>query len=261
MLDEYPRVTELRYRLESDESHEYSEAAKLSGELGLFGYRIERRECYFTPLTRFATEVEARKALEPHLRAWETATLLAYGAGAMRFSFIGAHLLEQAPTPGVVQLQGAVMLMFGSRATLTAIHTFIPPPPQAFSSNDCVETLSEYYARLITSPPSLLHIAYGMNSCLAKTHTNREKGAKAISIDVPVLKRLSSMSSQLGVGAEARKHESDSLGRPPREEEREWMQKILKEILSRSGAIAAGASPGPLITLENSNAPAWEGSN
>jgi hypothetical protein len=262
MTNQFPRIISLKYKIDSEPSHQYSENAKFSGALSQFACTIESRDATFTPSTHFETEIEARKALEPQLRAWEIAAMLSHGVGVMTFRFVSANVEEGPSVPGIAQMRGYASLTFSvGPATLTAIHNLIPQPLQSFALDDCVETLSEYYMRMQRYPEALLSHAYAMMTCVANAHGTRDAAAAALAIDPLVFKRLNSMASQLGVGSEARKHERDALKRSPRPDERIWMAKILREVLLRSGAFAAKSAPSVVLTLANSNAPSWEGTN
>jgi hypothetical protein len=79
--------------------------------------------------------------------------------------------------------------------------------------------------------------------------------ARALRISLPVLRKIRSLSSQRGTGAEVRKFERSVALAALTLEEREWLLRLLELMVRRAGAVAAGAPVGDEITLATMPAP------
>ena len=258
MSNPYPRVVSLKYHIEPGKGHAYGPGVKLSTKLKDFSAELAQREAIFTPLIHFASADEAIAVLQPQLDSWEIHAMLTRGVGSLIFRFVDAYIQEQPPTPGLcVQLHGVTAKIFGGTVAPLITHSHFVEPPTSFAVDANVEDLAAIYEGLIRYPRNLLHFAYAMTSRVSMAHGTEKAAANALGVDHDVIRQLNSMSAKLGVGAEARKHDRDSLGRAPTQAEREWIEKLLRELLVRAGAIAAGSAPGGQITLQNSGAPPW----
>jgi hypothetical protein len=250
MADEYPRVIELTYRIDSGAGYEYGENSALDGTLPGFVYRLRRREAVFFPTEHFVSEAAARARLEPLLRAWELSAALQYQRGVLEFKFLGSQIQREAPRPGTIELRGTAMAASGSSAILTL--TFEgphPSPPAAFAMDEFVLTLVDLALIAQETPRVLLYIAYSATTCVKARFGDINAAAMALGIAPNIFSRINELAHTLGVGAERRKGGLRSPPKPISQPVREWILLMLREIARRAGAMTAGAAAGEEITL------------
>lgn len=251
MVDQYPRVVSLRYRIESLATHEYAREAAYDGEIRGFSVRLRCRDAVFTPHGCFAREEDALSALEPLLRAWELDTALNHGPGVLRFKFIGAHVQQDAPRPGVIQMQGAASVAFAGTPTLTLTHNHHPAPPQYFVADEFVATLGDLYLLARETPRTLLYIAYSTLTCVELYCEGLANASTRLGISQNVFTQVARLANERGVGAEARKFKQGVHREPLSRSERAWLTRVLKIMVQRSGIAAAGGPVGEQVTLKS----------
>jgi hypothetical protein len=252
---EYPRVASLTYRIASDEPHEYAEGAQLDGGLQDFAFRLRHRTAEFSPLVRFANEADARAALEPQLRAWELEVALRNGCGALAFEFLTAQVERAPPRPGVVEIRGQAMMVFGGSAPMKITWNQHPAPPAAFAIDECVATLGELYLRARETPSMLLYLAYSATTCLEFYYGGLASARKHLAIAVNVFKKVNELANTRGMGADARKFYDGHPRAPLSPGEQDWLMRMLEAIVRRAAAGQAGAPVGDEITLETMPVP------
>jgi hypothetical protein len=243
-----PHVESLTYKLTPGPSFDFKDDAPARDvERPDFNLHLEKGIALVTMKSDYATADEARRVVQPFLRAWEVSAALDRGKSVMRFTFVDAKVIDRNPTPGVHILVGAGALTIGADMGATAILTmsrYPDPPPTGFSVTLDVETLWRRYERYVADRRQLLSMGYFCLSALQTIHggpqtrsenraggQRRTKAANALGVDRAVLDKLGELTSERGDGETARKRdgrESDLTGA-----EADWIQAALRELIRR----------------------------
>jgi len=251
----YPRVVDLTYRVVSASSHRYSETAELVGNHHGFRFKIADAVATFLPSAHFPSDADARAALEPPLRAWELDAELKHGIAALKFAFLAAHTEHSPPQPGVVTLRGVASMAVAEQLRMVVTYRSYPPPPLDFAIDDCVQDIAEQYSRATQAPHTLLKNAYAILARLNFEYGSHSKAADALGISSAVLKEVQKLASNRGTDAEVRKFTANVPRMPLTEQERSWIARVLEIIVRRTGAVAAKARRGELVTFDTTSAP------
>ncbi len=99
-----PHVVALIYRIEHDDSVDYSEAPSREHEEVSFHVSVGNKTVCFRFKDHHATEREARTEIEAYIRCWEFEAALSGRPGQFRLSFERAQIVDRnppPPTPGI----------------------------------------------------------------------------------------------------------------------------------------------------------------
>jgi hypothetical protein len=253
LTTQYPRVSFLSYRIISGDSHKFATEAELEGHLAGFRFHLRGEDAVFFPLEHFSSEVEARSALDPQLRAWELATALTEGLDVLAFKFLYANLEKAPPEPGVTIVPFVAQLTIGGLAPRVIVtHGVHRSPPTGFAMDECVETLGALLLFAKRTPHALLYVAYSMTTCVETYHGPQPNvAASSLGFSANVFQRINELANTRGVGAEARKFVPGATRTQLSTSERAWLLQMLELIVRRAAAVAAGESPGDKITLSS----------
>lgn len=236
-----------------DTRHRYDEAEQWRGILGDFDCSLNNSKLATTPKTHFATEAEAREALEPHLRRWEAVVELERGIW-FEFRFSHSRTIDR-PAEGVDQdVVIGVTEKLGLAEEIAAVvgHGQYPNPPSlAFAETDMVKALRDRLRDIRTKRERLL---VGTQWCLTRLEARyggRSPAAKALNISNPVLNTLGRL-GEVNDPQEGRKYKGDP--RPLTEAERRWLLEALPKIITRVGQVEGGGSGLPQITMSDFSA-------
>jgi hypothetical protein len=254
-----PHVESLTYRLETDETLEFEDPPPLEKERDDLRLRLAGDLLMVWPKEHYASEEEAREALEPYLRAWESfEAIRRAGRRVMRFVYAYAHVVDRDPAPSGTP-QGAIEASATVTATgaVTMISRRYPEPPEGFVASPEVEFMLGRYDQYLRGQEPFLAMAY---VCLTRLqHSARhalgegklmQKAAREYGVSERVLSTLSRLSTLLGDEAGARKVEAGSENRPPTAEEQRWIERCVLALIRRAGERAADPhSTLPQITM------------
>ena len=138
-----PHVVALLYRVKHSESIDYSEAQPLVLDKPAFLLEVKDNQARFELKEHYATEGEAREAIEEYIRAWEFHACLENGPDAFGLKFQKAEILDRNPTPGVLSIRGT--LIRRTRQTFRQTHPSrfrnYPSPPTAIRIDADVQTM------------------------------------------------------------------------------------------------------------------------
>lgn len=195
----------------------------------------------------FATEEDARRAVEAYLRAWQALAALEAGQVEFEFRFDRSEIIDRDPQPGTVHLP---ILLSGTSVfdvTLHAIRGRYPDPPDGFALDPDTETLFTRWQGYIEGREPLESMAYACLTIL-EMHGGRPGASSRFGVSQPVLRKLAHLASETGDLATARKI-TPGL-RPRTDAEQAWLEAAVKVLVRRAGEVAAapGASL-PQITM------------
>ena len=102
-----PHVKTILYFIEHDDSVEYRDVAPLVYEDELFRVKAKKVEVVFEPKNHYATEEEAKSAVEGLVRRWEFEAALRVGSAGFKLLYAGVDIIDRnpdrnPPPPGVI---------------------------------------------------------------------------------------------------------------------------------------------------------------
>jgi len=225
----YPHVAELWYRLESVPTRSFSNPQPVERYTDAFYVCLEDGIAKVWMKEHHATVESARQRVEEYLYLWEVSAALQYGGSPdVHFVFIRAvgQPQEEARGVGEDRRQAQGVTGGGGRAKAMAggamavsIQAEYPDPPDEFLMTIDVEVLWTLYNLYRTNRYPLLPMVYAFVSYLQAIAGGRRRAEQRFCVSSNVLGKLRTLSTNLGVGAEARKSHSGSERRPPTNQE------------------------------------------
>ena len=240
-----PHVVALIYDVDHGKSVSYDEAKPLCRDEEAFRLEVKDKKAWFYLKDHYATEAEARKAIEEYIRNWEFGACLQGGPDSFKLKFDRAEIEDRSPTPGVVDI--AFTARAGSprvRLAFSAAVLDYPSPPSDISITPDVQTMYDRYMAHRRGHEPLTGMAYFCLTFLESlaTKENEEKNkrqdiakrtaaAKYFQIDKRVLEKIGELSTERGGPMEARKYEG--VDQELTGEERRFLEEAIKKIVRR----------------------------
>ncbi len=207
-----PHVAALLYRVEHGESVSYKEAETLVLEEPTFRLEVKDNQARFELKNHYATEEEAREAIEDYIRAWEFSACLESGPDSFQLKFHKAEIVDRNPTPGVVYFQFRTSM---PRVTITPAvkkHSY-PLLPSSISINPDIQTMFDRYMNYRRKQEPLPGTAYFCLTVLENMaegkkrdgEGKRKAASRYFQIDKEVLDEIGRLSSTKGGPSGARK--------------------------------------------------------
>lgn len=232
-----PHVEALIYRVEHRVNVNYERATPLEHDGEHFDVRIKDCRARFEMKDHCATAAEARRVVEPLIRAWEVDAGLRDGHREIEFVFERAEILDRKPTPGVVHAAAGHMTLKGYPATIQVGRNKYPEPPADLAVNADVNVMYRRYGLYREGEDLLSNMAYFCLTVLEGSAKGgqRTAAAKKYGIGKKVLSTLGRLASEKG-GQEARK--SKGVGNELTDAERKWMEAAVKVFIRRAAEVA-----------------------
>ena len=219
-----PHVVALFYNVKHSASVDYSDAKPLEHEEKDFKITIENDKACFIMKAHYATEEEARKAVEEYIQVWELDAALQTGPTAFTLEFAYPHIKDRNPPPksdGFVNCSVTLRSPGGTlRASLAPRRRQYPKPPSAgLKITPDVRSMFDRWAGYRLDKEPLASMAYFCLTVLeASAHPKngdrknktrqpsaaRRKAAKDYKIALDALSKIGELSSEKG-GRDARK--------------------------------------------------------
>lgn len=237
-----PHVAALNYRIEHAPWIDWSQAEPLHLREGAFDVRVDNKRVRCAMREHFATEGEARGAVEAYIDAWELDAALTRGPNAFKLRFVRSELEERNPTPGVyhASAEPATFTITASAAQGTVSPTSYPPPPsKGMTRSPDVGSMYLRYVGYREGREPLAAMAYFcLDVLLASTGKRQSRlsaAAKRYAISRPVLNRIANLSSNKG-GPAARK--ADGRLRDLTQQDCEFLEHAVTTIIRRAAEVA-----------------------
>ena len=251
-----PHVSVLIYRVKHGETVNYDKASPLEYETASFKISVKSCEARFELKEHFPAAEQAREAVEPFIRQWEFAAALDRGPGEFEFVFLDAVVEDRHPTPGVVALRGASMVVAAESVSIVVGHATYPEPPTNIAIDADVEAMALHYSRYREGRETLAAMAYFCLTVLERATgtARRDRPGRRLAIqdkfgiEVTVADMLGDLSSEKG-GDEARKeggrcHEFTA-------KERNWIEQATKRMIRRAAEVVYNPAAAALqITMD-----------
>jgi hypothetical protein len=244
-----PHVVALHYTLETGPQLAFNDPAPLEKDKEAFTLRLADGHLRVEMKDHFATMDAARLEVQPYLQAWEIATALQHGPGALRFALQRAEVIDRNPSPPGDPITGVVIqtlsgAMVFATATVTIPLRNYPEPPVTFKASPEVFDLWTRYLGYRASTEHLPSMAYYCATAVQHTAAGKTISSKVIS-------HLRYLSTMVGTPQTLRKREAGQELREHTPVETAWMEAVVKRIIQRVGEWAADPNAQwPQITME-----------
>ena len=254
-----PHVVRLTYRIEKTETVDFDKAPPLTVDRGAFRVTLDAYKAKVEMMDHFASAEEARKAIDPFLRAWELEADLRNSSERFRFVYETAEIIDRAPRePGAV-LQVAKMgssVIFGMNAVLHVSRAKWPDPPQDLEVSPDADVLwrrwwlhrEEKQERLLSAAYwalTMLEEAPGLAAPERERRVSKKRrgASKMFNIDLDVLNTIGELTSTRGGADESRK--AEGLTAPLSRGERQWFDAAFRALVRRVAEHAYHGGPPP----------------
>ena len=256
-----PHVKAIHYFIEHDDPVDYRDADPLVYDDELFRIRADKGEVALEPKVPYATEEEARSAVEGLVRRWEFEATLRAGSSAFRLLYAGVDVIDRSPPPPGVVLVDPVTFRIGvlkAQARVTKVLAGYPAPPSGPAIEPDDPDASFMLSRLDLYRQGREPLASVANLCLTVLEDSaaqatagkggkRTMAANRYRIAMTVLDRVGKLSAKKG-GPVARKAEGRSAAFT--KEETRFLEAAVTALIRRAAEKAAepGGNP-PVITM------------
>ena len=247
-----PHVEAIHYFVEHDDSVDYNDVPPLAFDSDLFRVRAEKLEVVFEPKGHYATEVDARNAVEGLVRRWEFEAALHARCSKFRLVYAGVDKIDRNPPPpppgvvnvGPVTFRGRPPRM---RARVTTVATSYPAPPGGPAIDPSDPDASFMLYRLDLYRQGREPLAGAANVCLTVLEysalqatgckgSKRKAAAIHYQIAMPVLNKVAMLSAKKG-GPVARK--AEGRNDPYTQEESRFLEAAVAAFVRRAAERAA----------------------
>ena len=233
-----PHVVALLYRVIHGKSHDYSKAERLNMDGPGFQVVVEDEEVRFEFKDHYATENDARKAVEHYIHNWEFDACLKGGDDCFKLEFKKATRVDRRPIPGVITVDAEVLRISVDLAEAEGIvgHPKYPSPPLGVNFNHPdVQTIYHRYMGYRQGKEPLASMAYFcltfLENMTGQKNNRRKVAAQQYQIDKAVLNKIGELSSKKG-GQGSRK--ADGVYNNFTTEERTFLEQAIKRIIQRT---------------------------
>lgn len=245
-----PHVQAVHYEVSSGEGISYRnpEPISFSNHLGTFDLSDGRLQ--IVPTEHFPDEDDARRAVEPFLRAWEIEADLTSNIGMIRFKFDRTEVIDRNPPPPgsaqVIEVKAASMVLVGSSASLHLTCSKYPQPPKTFRATPEVQHAYRRWLGYRLGKEPLQSMAYFVLTLLESAAGGRQSAAHSFQIDLQVLGTLGRLSSTKGNESTARKASAGNQFQELTGSEKQWLEEATRRVIHRLGEHASGAPLTPI---------------
>jgi hypothetical protein len=240
-------IMTLHYSVQANDKVSYLKLCAAHFERAEASFQLSDNKLTCKMKGHFASPENARAVVEPVLRAWEVATDLQRSRGELRFSFVGADIIDEH---GVVVCP--VSAPSGTSARMDPLpitRTEYPEPPSgSFRLNAEARTILHRYEGYLEQREPLQAMAYFCLTVLeGKGHHKRRNAADKYNIDIAVLDMIGNLTTEHGDDLNARKA---SAARPLTPAQQTWLEAAVKKLILQLATSEAERSK-----LEMSNLP------
>jgi len=246
-----PHVQVMHYEVGSGEGISYRDPEPISFSNHLGTFDLGDKKLRFVPTEHFATEVDARSAVEPFLRGWEIDADLRSNVGMIRFKFERVELIDRDPpppgSPHVVQLQGVAAVTFvGQIPSIHLTCRTYPQPPKTFHATPEVQHAYRRWIGFRSGKEPLQAMAYFVLTLLESAAGDRKTAARTFQIEPGVLRTIARLSSTKGDAGTARKAGPNMQFQGLSGPEKQWFEVAVRRVIRRLGEHASGAQLAPI---------------
>ena len=246
-----PYVLALFYRVDHDNSVDYSNTKRLCRKEPEFRLEVETEMVRFEFTKHYATENAARKAVEDYIRAWEVDAGLRGGANCFKLKYDRAQIEDRNPTPGVAVVHGSPLRLEVtiSEAVPTLSPADYPSPPSRLKITPDVQTLYDRYMGYRRGKEPLTTMAYFCLTVIELSPTKKDFSSG-------VRRKIRHLSSGKG-GQQARK--ADGRDSDLTDQDIRFLDEAIKAVILRAAQRAHGPDRAlPKISMSDLPVPSSE---
>lgn len=226
-----PHVVSLIFQVKHGSLVDYSQAEPLVREEPAFRLEVRDKQARFEMKEHYATEDEARKAIEEYIRVWELdACLKRRDPDFFRLEFDKSQIIDRNPGPGLsVHVKAGTPTV---SVTLGPVRPNYPVPPSNISLDATVRTMYQRYMDYRRGHEKLTEMAYFCLTLLEDSAQRKRKAAAGkYKIDVAVLNKVGDLCANKGGPEEARK--ADGMGSSLTGPERQFLERAVETWIRR----------------------------
>lgn len=230
-------IESLVYSLQPSEFVVYNNPPPLKFDTDIFEGTLENNVLTSRMKVHFATEAEARAAVEGTLRAWEIDAALQRGYPEFKFVFQKVVLVDRNPLEGkgTSQVVTEASVYIKGEVRFRIKPGQYPAPPQDFCVTPDVETLWTRYEGYLRGREPLLPMAYFCLTVILATYDGRANAAKQLNVAEAVLGKIGELTSTRGDSLTARKMDAQSTKQSLSGPETTWLQAAVRALIRRLG--------------------------
>ena len=240
-----PHVEALEYRLEHGDDISYDDPDPVEFGTEKFVGRLEDGELLVTMREHFERAEEARRVVDPFLRAWELDDRLRGRKDEISFKYLRARVIDRNPPAAgsgiVVPLEGISVGVSADVAALRVGRRSYPAPPFDFLVTADVETMWQRYEGYLEGKEPLLSMGYFCLTVIQSLAGSRGGATERFRVERDVLNTVGELTSSRGDGRTARKANQMDGQRPLSKAEERWLERALKLLIARVGEVAGGS--------------------
>ena len=254
-----PHVVALLYSIEHGDGIDYSRAAPIDHEEDEFRIKVEGKQVRLELRDHYATEEDARDAVNPYMKRWEFTAGLAGRPGQFILRFVDAQIEDRnppPPTPGVVNVSASIPLgTLSASVSVTVVTPNYPPPPSGVTLDPDDPDALTMYDRLAGYYRGREPLPAMANFCLTVIEhgfkrNRRRDAADRYDIEYAVLQKIGDLSATKGGPQAARK--ASGVETVLTKQESRFLEQAVKAIIRRRAEYASGAdNQRPRITLRD----------
>jgi len=244
-------VVSLRYALRPNEHVSFTNPLPMEFETDDARFRLAEGTLTCEMKTHFADPAEARRAVEPAIRAWEIDADLRLYQGILKFGFDGADVIDRTPPPtgvvhGTAYMVGSGLVTATGTASVRIGYVAYPaPPPPTFRLNpDAESVLARYQGYRDGREPLQSMAFFCLTLVILRAGRSQRAASAAYRIELPTLRKMGELSSTRGDAMNARKADAAK----PLSAEHAWLEAAVKMLIWRLGD-TRNAVALPMITM------------
>lgn len=226
-----PHVATLLYRVEHGESISYKEAEPLVLDEPAFRLEVKDKQARFELHDHYATEKDAREAIEEYIRAWEFDACLENGLDSFQLKFHKAEIVDRNPTPGVVHFHFRTSTAQVTVTPPVKKHSY-PLPPSSISINPDIQTMFDRYMNYRRRREPLPSMAYFCLDYLLRCAGDEKSTSGKYRISRNVIEKIRKISSTKGGPSGARK--GGGVSHELTNEESRFLEEAVEKMIRRA---------------------------
>ena len=238
-----PHVVALEYRIEHGPDIDWSRAAPLDKEEGLFRVQAENGRVRFELKEHHASEEAARNAVEAqYIPNWEFVIGLVRGPNTFTLRFDRSEIVDRNPPPG----PSPISVHFRAGVPTVSVKVAPPrppafpePPPVAIMRSPDVESMYQRYLGYLRGAEPLPAMAYFCLTVLEQMAGDRRKAARHFAISDNVLQKIGDLCGKGGVIARKR----DGLTHPYTPDDERFLKTAVRTVIRRAAEVEYAMDP------------------
>ena len=205
-----PRVVALHYRIEHENSVDYSKAEPVDHEEEGFRIRIEEGRVCFVMKDDHPTVDSAMEVVNSYISNWELDDALTSKPNEFKLKFVKPEIVDRKPTPGEHKVSAdPVFWEFSTSVPTVTKGRPYPKPPVGLSlrRNDDVLLMLGRYEDLCNDRDKPTNVAYFCLTVVQELAGGRTNATNKFGIEKKVLDKVGELTATKGGRALARKTE------------------------------------------------------